>query len=162
MLASATAEAVANDATSASCYDAPEYVFVLAMVMPESKFRDVQGQIFLADLVIATHDSALQQGPERFDIVRMNVPAHVLMRLVVNMFVRESLRRFLIARALVGRDQIDFLRYGLAYKLRQGFGRGIFDHFADHVAFTSDCADDRRLPLRAATVLLLVPVAIAI
>jgi hypothetical protein len=74
VLALATAEAVAGSATSASCYDAPEYVFVLAVVMTERELRDVQRQILFADLVIAAHDSALQQRPKRFDIIRGTFP----------------------------------------------------------------------------------------
>jgi hypothetical protein len=60
VLASATAEAVASGATSASCYDAPEYVFVLGMIVSKSGLCDVRRQIFFADLVVAAHDAALQ------------------------------------------------------------------------------------------------------
>jgi hypothetical protein len=68
------AEAPASPVASASSYRCSENVRVLAIVVAELKFGKVQRKILLADVMEVSHDSALQQRPERFDIVRMNSP----------------------------------------------------------------------------------------
>lgn len=161
-LACATAEAAASVATSASCKDCAEDVRVPAIIVAELKFLQVERQIGLTHVVVCTDDSAFEQTPERFQIIRMDLAAYIFVRLVVNVFMRERLVEFLVASSPPVTTKLNIRRYRLGYEPRRGFGRSIFDHFADHVAFTSHCADDRRLPLRAATVLLLVPVAIAV
>ena len=50
----------------------PENIGVLPVVVPELKLRDVQRQIFAADLVVAADDAALNQRPEAFDCARDN------------------------------------------------------------------------------------------
>jgi hypothetical protein len=160
VLACATAEAVASGATSASCYDAREYVFVVSVVVSESELGNIQREIVLAYLVIAAHDAALEERPERFDIVGVDIPAHIFVRLVIDRAVRERLIEFLIARAFIGRDQINLVRDGLANETRQRVSARIFDHFADDVAFAADSSDDCRLVHWAASALLLFPVAI--
>jgi len=160
VLAFAIAEAVASDATSASCYDAREYV--LAMIVPECEFRNVERQVVFADFVVTAHNPTLEQRPERFDIVGMDVSAYILVRLMVNMLVRKGLPQFLIARALICRDQIDFFRHGLPYKLRQSLRRSIIDNLASDIAFSADSSNHCGLMQRAASALFLVPTAILI
>ena len=162
MLAFASAEAVASGATSASCYDAPEYIFVFAVIVTERELRNIQRQILFAELVIAAHDSAFQQRPEAFDVIRVNIPAHVFMRLVVYVLMRESLREFLIARAFVCGNQIDFIRYGLAHELRQSFSRSIVDNLASDVALAGDRTDDGGFVQWATSALFLAPMAILV
>jgi hypothetical protein len=72
------AEAAASVADSASSYDVQEYVRVLSIVEAVLKFRQILRQIFLADVVIAAHDSALNQRPERFDVVCADPTANIL------------------------------------------------------------------------------------
>jgi hypothetical protein len=156
------AEAAVSVATSASCKDSLEDVRVLAIVMPKLKFGQIQRQIVFAHVVVRSDDSAFKQAPKRFEIVGMHFAAHVLMCLVVNVFVRKCLVQFLIASSLIGRNQADVRRYGLADKPRHGFGRSIFDYLTNHVALTGDRADDCGLARRATPFLLFVPVAIAV
>ena len=66
------AEASASSVVSASCYRLSEYVVVLAVVMPELKLVKIQGQIFLADVVVRPDDSPFEKAPEGFDIVRVS------------------------------------------------------------------------------------------
>ena len=42
-------------------------IAVEAIVISELKLRDVQRQIFAADLVITAHDAALEDAPEAFN-----------------------------------------------------------------------------------------------
>ena len=54
-----------------------EHVGILPIVVAERKFRQIQRQIRFADFVIAAHNSAPQQAPERFNRLRMDFAAHV-------------------------------------------------------------------------------------
>ena len=150
-LAYAAAEAAASVATSASSKDCLEDIGIVAIVVAELKFGEVQRQIGLAYIVIRADDSALEQAPERFQIVGMDLAAHILVRLVVNVLMRKRLMELLIASRFIGRNQADIGRYGLAHKLRHGFGGGVFDDLAHHVSFARDRADDRGLARRAAS-----------
>jgi hypothetical protein len=134
-LAYATAEAAASVTTPAFSKDCPKDVGILAIVMTELKLRQVQRQIGLADVVIGADNSALQQTPEGFQIVRMDLAAHVFMRLVVYMLMRERLMELLIASGLIGREQADVWRYGLANETAHSLHRSILDDLTNHVAF---------------------------
>jgi hypothetical protein len=63
------AETVASDRASADCYCRSEDIGVVAVVVPELKFSDVQRQILLADLMVAANDPALEDAPEAFNRV---------------------------------------------------------------------------------------------
>lgn len=49
---------------SCSSNSGPENVRVRAVVVAELKLRDIQREIFAADLVVAAHDPALKDRPE--------------------------------------------------------------------------------------------------
>jgi|ERR1700722_3768120 hypothetical protein len=86
-----TAEAASSAASSATCYERSEHIFVLPVVMAERKFGQIHWQVVLAHLVISTDDPTLQERPEILDIVGMYVAAHnVLAGAVPHEVVRES------------------------------------------------------------------------
>src|SRR6266478_3510328 len=66
------AETVASVGVSAGCYRRTKDIDVLAIVMPELKFRDVERKIFAADLVIGADNAALKDAPETLNRVRVN------------------------------------------------------------------------------------------
>src|SRR5439155_15592900 len=72
------AEAVASAASSASCDKRPEHVGVLAVVMTETELGQVERQVLPGDLVVAADDAALQERPERVEVLRVDVAADVL------------------------------------------------------------------------------------
>ena len=78
------AEHAAGSSCSASCYEATEHIGVFAMVMTEREFRQVEREILAADLMEAANDATFQQCPERFNRVRMDVPAHVFLSGVID------------------------------------------------------------------------------
>src|SRR5258708_38181215 len=112
------AEVHASARTSAPCYCCAENIGVVAIVAAELKFGQVQRQIFLAHVVIGADDSALEQRPERFDVVRVNQAAHVLALTMSNRLMRESLPaiQIVVARVLVGRDQFNLAAHSLGYE----------------------------------------------
>ena len=155
---STEARASRNASASSPRYRLAEDIGFAAVVVAELKLSQIQRQILLAELMVIPNHATLQQCPKAFDVVGMDFAAHVLMRLVVNSIVRESLREFLIARAFVRRDQIDFLRNHLADESAHGLHRSIFDDLTDHATLARDRAYDGGLVERAATALLLIPV----
>lgn len=71
------AEGVANVCSSAPCYRRSEDVGILAVVKAERKLIQVQGKVFPADIVIGADHATLEQAPERFDVVGVDIgPVH--------------------------------------------------------------------------------------
>ena len=65
---------------------------LFAMVIAEVKFRCVAVQMLLADVVINAVDAALEYREKSFNRVRVHVPAHVLLRCVVDNVMRNGHR----------------------------------------------------------------------
>jgi hypothetical protein len=106
----ACSEAHASYYASAASYGFSKDVRVLAVVEPELKLREVQRQIFLADVMIGANNAALQQAPEVFQIVGMDFAAHVLARAMADRFVVVAeCFEIAIAPVLVGSDQINLV-----------------------------------------------------
>lgn len=81
-------------ASEAPSREIVEQVSVVAVSRIESCFEliEVQRQIFQADVVIRPYDPALEQGPEAFYAVAMDVPVHVALYVLHNL-VRVSMPR---------------------------------------------------------------------
>jgi hypothetical protein len=101
------AEASASSGASASCYGSAENVRILAMVMMELELRQIERQIFGADIVIGADYSALQEAPQRFDVVRVNLAANVLARLVIDRLMVASQAKPAISGVRIDRYQIN-------------------------------------------------------
>src|SRR5438132_9688773 len=71
------AEATAASDASAVCYRFPEHVGVVPVVVAEHELVQVEREVFSADVVIRADDAALQERPEVFDGVRVDVPPRV-------------------------------------------------------------------------------------
>ena len=158
------AEGAASVVASASCYHVEKDVRVLAIVETILKFRKVQWQVVFADVVKGADDSALNQAPERFNIVCVNQATHVFALPMPNRLMRKSLPaiQILIAGVLIGRNQFNLFANGFGYETVQRRHIGTFDHLANEVALAGDRADDGYLVTNAANVPFLVPVAIRI
>ena len=85
------AEASASSDASASYYRCPEDIGILATVVTELKLVQIQRQIFLAYVVISADDAALQQRPEVFNVVGMDLAAHIFALAVAYYFHAEGL-----------------------------------------------------------------------
>jgi hypothetical protein len=159
------AGASASSDASASCYSFAENIGILPVVVAELEFSEVERQILLADMMKAPHNSALEQGPERFQIVGMDLAAYVLARAMANSFMRitKSLQ-IAITAMLVCSDQIDFFAYCLAYESIEGSRVRIFDNLADDISLPADGPDDSDLaaPNTASYVDLLIPMSILV
>src|SRR6266851_8550969 len=135
------------------------------MIVSERKFVQVQRQIILAHLVVASHNSALEQAPEAFNRVRMRRADNVLALTVIDGLVDETMRaKMPVSGVFIGRDQRDFLRDGLFYKTVQRVESGFLDHLTDHVALAADGSDHHRLAsaIWSATVTAFVPMLVRV
>src|SRR5579864_5947307 len=78
------AETDASDLASAACYRGPENIGVVAVAISELKLRDVQRQIFGADLVERADHAAFEDAPETLNRVRVNRADNVFVGAVAN------------------------------------------------------------------------------
>jgi hypothetical protein len=161
----ACSETPASRRASASSplYRLAENIGFAAVVVAELELRQVQWKVLLTDVVEAAHDPALQERPERFDVVGMNLTAHVFALRVRDGFVAiTELAKVLIAAPLVSSDQINLVADGFADEPIERSRVCLFDHLADHVAFATNRADNGSFAAQAGNVLLLIPVAVLI
>src|SRR5258708_1167944 len=109
-----TAEAASSAASSATCYESSEHIFVLAIVVAERKFGQIHRQVVLAHFVIGADDPALQERPEIFDVIRVHIAPHnILVSAVPHEVMRESsFVQMAIANKLIRRDQVHLVAYG--------------------------------------------------
>jgi hypothetical protein len=100
------ADAVSSAASSVSCYNSVENIRVLAIVESKRKLVEIKRKVLRADLVVVANDGTLQQTPERFNRLRVNLAANVLIVAVVQVFVRQVFAqiaiviRFIVATRL--------------------------------------------------------------
>ena len=113
-----------------------------AIVVPELELSDVQRQIFVADLVEAAHDAALDERPETFDRVRVDCANDMLAFGVVNGFVREPMLQSIIAVIGVCAKEANAGRDGFANEAFRGRAVSAVDDAGDDVPLAPDCADD--------------------
>jgi hypothetical protein len=119
-----------------------ENVGVQPIVVPELEFGNVQRQIFVADLVEAAHNAALNERPEALDCVRMNRADDMLTLGMVNRLMREPILQSVIARIGVSAKQADACGDGFANEARERRAVSLGDDARDDVPLAPDCADD--------------------
>src|SRR4051812_19382055 len=78
------AETVASGGASAACYRSLENFGVVSVVVAELELRNVQRQVFLADLVISADNAALHQRPEALNRLSVDSANDVLFSGMVN------------------------------------------------------------------------------
>src|SRR5665213_213703 len=141
---SPVSEAIASSCASASSYRHSEDIGVVAVVVFELTFRDVERQVFLTDLVIRADNRPLEDRPKAFNCLRMHRTDNILLGAVFHELVR------IFAKALVGdlfvtREQANFGRYRLTNEALHVDCRQSAKHASNDATFALDCADDRRL-----------------
>jgi hypothetical protein len=139
--APACSEAPASCCASAACYCLPEDIGVVAMVVTELKLRQIERQVFRADVVIRADDSALEQCPERIQVLSVDFTTHVLAFVVIDRLVPKSAAKAAIARILVSSYEFNLFTDGLANESFQRLSSCIFDNLTNDVAFATDCSD---------------------
>jgi len=147
-------------ACSAFCNHVRKDVGILSVVVSIRKFRQVQRQIVFAHLMERANHATLEQAPEGFNVIGMNVPTHVFFLGVIHDFMREIAGQSLIAGMLIRRNQGNRTADSLPDELAHGGTVSGFDDFADHIALASDSPDYRDFSTRARNMFPLVGVTV--
>lgn len=115
-------------------------------------------------MVKAAHDAALEEAPERFEIIRMNLAAHILALTVPDRFMRKVLFQESVTRVLVCGYQVNCLADSLTNKCVKRNGVGVLDNLADHVTFAANSPDHANLAafLATANMCLVVPMTVLV
>ena len=116
-----------GNGVSAPRYGRLENLRVVAIVVAELEFRDVQRQIFAADLVVGTHDAALNQRPEAVNGLSVHHAVNIAAYGVPHENVFELVFQVPVSSVFVAHDQADLLRNGLPHEAIQSVGVGVFD-----------------------------------
>ena len=155
-------EAVASSCASASCYRSTEDIRVIAVVIFELALRDVERQIFFADLVIATDDATLEDRPEALNRLSVNGTDNVLRGAVHDSFVR-VFGKTLIGNVFVGREQANLGRDSFTNETLHIDRRQLSKDAGNDAALALYSADDgalwRGLTLAAQALVLVRPLA---
>src|SRR3954453_10962333 len=131
---------------SAACYRGPEYVGVIAVVVAELKFRDVQRQILAAHLVEIADDAALKQRPEAFNRLRVNRAVNVLLVAMIDGRVRvAAFFQANVDAVFIGREQANLVGNDFANEGFRIAARHLVENAGDHIAFAADRANHGRL-----------------
>ena len=88
-------------ACSACCYDLCENVGIFPVVMTEGKLRQIQRQVFFADLMEGPHHPRLQQAPEAVQVRRVDIPTHILTFHVIDRLMGKLMFRAAIAGVFI-------------------------------------------------------------
>lgn len=89
-----SAGAPASSDASASCHGVAENVWILAIVVTELKFGQVERQVLFADVMISADDSALEQAPKVFQVIGVDLTTHVFPFAVRHKFVTDNAAPF--------------------------------------------------------------------
>ena len=119
-----------------------ENVVVEPIIVSELKLRNVKWQVFRADLVERTNDTALENAPKAFNRLRVDRTDYVLAFGVVNGRVREVLVQALVADPLVGAEQANLVRNGFVDEALKGSGAHVGDNPCNDIALALDSASN--------------------
>jgi hypothetical protein len=139
-----------------SCNCRAEDIGIVPIVVAELKLRDVQRQVFLADLVIAADDAALNQRPKTLDCIGVNRADNVLARLVVNDAVIVAVVQAVVAGIVIRAEQTDAIGNSFVDEFLDRFAVSVGNDAGDYVALAPYRTDDwrfefiRSAPARAA------------
>jgi hypothetical protein len=141
-----------------------EDVLIIAVVVAELEFGDVQRQILGADLVECADYAAFEDRPEALDRVRVDRADDVLTLAVVNDTVWELLIKPAIAAPLVSAKQANLLGHRAAYKAPENVAAHAVDNARNNLSLALDSTNDRNFARAdpasssASAALVLVPV----
>jgi hypothetical protein len=123
----------------------PENVRVLAIVVAELEFRDIQRHIFFADFVERADYAAFENRPKTLDRISMNCADDILATGVVDDAMRKFLIQLAIPNPLIGAEQTNLLRHSATYESCERASVNAADHAGNYLALALYSADNRRL-----------------
>src|ERR1700730_17121083 len=127
---------------SASVDRRPKDIRVLAVIISELEFCNIERHIFAAHFVERADNAALEDRPEAFDSLRVDCPYDVLAPGMVNSSVREIFVEALVSGPLIGAKQADFVRNGFSHKCIKRCSLDVSDHAGDNVPLAANSANN--------------------
>jgi hypothetical protein len=95
-----------------------EDVRILPVVVAELELSNIERHVFAADLVEGADNAALEDRPEALDCVRVYGADNVFVRGVIDdLVLRENLVEVLVTNPMVGHEQTNLVRNGLAQRI---------------------------------------------
>jgi hypothetical protein len=144
---SSLAETVTRDHVSAACYRRVENIGVVAVVVAELKFRNVERHIFRADFVESADHAALEDAPETLNRICVDGADNVFVGAVAHDLV---LRKFAVQRVVsaqvVSGEQADFVGNGFVDEAGEGFAVEAVNDPCHDVPLALDSANHGGLP----------------
>jgi hypothetical protein len=130
---------------SASRNRRSENVRVLAIVISELEFCNIERYVFAADLVERADHASLEDRPKALNRVGVNRTDDIFASGVVDDGVGVVVSKVLVADPLVRAEQANLVRDGFMHKGGEGRGADVGDYTSNHVAFAANSARDGRL-----------------
>ena len=112
---------------SAPCYRGSEDIAVLAVIVPELEFGDIQRQVLAADLMERADHAAFEDRPEPLNRIRVDRTVDVLAVRMADHAMRVFLADLLVSNPFVGHEQANLIGDGHAHELGEfvGSDRGL-------------------------------------
>lgn len=129
----------------------PEDVRVLAVIVAELEFRDIERKVFLAHLMKRSDHAALHEGPEALDGLSVNGPHDILALGMVNARMGEFSVEMLIAHPLISAEQANFRRDGLTDEFGKRAGADVLDNACHNLALAAHGTSDDSLACATCT-----------
>lgn len=118
----------------ATIYRCSENVGIAAVIVPELQLRDVQWQIFAADFVEASDDTALEDRSETFNRIGVDRADNVLSLAMIDNAMRVSVGNSAITWISIGAEQANFCRNSFVDKFLESCFVSPEDDAGDDVA----------------------------
>jgi hypothetical protein len=117
-------------------------MFVIPVIVPELKFRDVEWQILGADLVERADHATLEDRPKAFDRVCVDRADDILAGSMADNVVRIILVQPPIADPFIRDQEAYLLGYRAAHKRLEDIAADSFDNTSDDLSLAFDGPDD--------------------
>src|SRR5260370_6031552 len=120
-----------------------ENIGIVAVVVPELKLRNVERQIFWAELVERADNAAFEDRPEALNRLCVDRTNDVLASSVIDDPVGVHGIQSAIANPLIRAEKANLLRYCAAHEGLKNVGAYAVDDAGNNLTLALDSADDR-------------------
>ena len=127
---------------SASTYGRSEDVRVVPIVIAKFEFRNIERQIFAANLVISSNDASFDERPKAFNRIRVNCVKNVLANGVIYRLMRKAVFQPLVSGIVIGAEQANPVRYGFADESFKREPIGVLNDAGNDVALALNGSDN--------------------
>jgi hypothetical protein len=126
-----------------TAYSRSKNICVLAVVVAELKFRDIQWKVLFADVVEGADNAAFEDAPKALNRVRVDRANDVIAaRMVDSNVLRKFFVQVLVANPLIRNQQANLVRDSFLHETFERDSADVLNDAGNHIAFAANCADD--------------------